>query len=119
MSNLAEWFLLPLAGGVAGFLTRALTTRRERKKSDLEIINSAITPLLTSIRELTEQNKALIDKLTLEQQASLDYMSRNKALLEERETLVTKIDKLTRQVEALKKLIREKLRSESDDLNNS
>ena len=45
--------------------------------------------------------------LTDEQAKVLEYMQKNKELLEERSELIAKIDKLTRQVELLKKMIRD------------
>lgn len=101
------YIVIPLSSAIVGFISKGLMTRRERSKSDLEIINNAITPLLNSIRELTEQNNALVAKLTDEQAKVLEYMQKNKELLEERSELIAKIDKLTRQVELLKKMIRD------------
>ena len=92
-------------GVIVGYLTKLLTTSRERKEKDLDIINAAISPLLNSIKELTIQNKELITKLADEQTATLKQMQQNKSLLEERVELVGKIDKLTRQVELLKKAL--------------
>ncbi len=109
------YVLGPLAGVVTGFFARALTTRRERKKTDLELINAAISPLLESIKELTEQNQALVTKLTDEQQKTLEYMRRNRSLLEERAELVSKVDRLTKQIELLKKMLREHLKEESNN----
>lgn len=110
MSSWIEYIVLPFIGVIVGYLTKVFTTKRERKKTDLEIINAAISPLLNSIGELTEQNRQLINKLTDEQMNTLEYMKRNKDLLEERAELVSKIDRLTKQVELLKKMLREHLR---------
>lgn len=101
------YLIIPTASALVGFITKSLMTRRERTKSDLEIINQAITPLLSSIRELTEQNNSLVARLTDEQTKVLQYMQKNKELLEERSELIAKIDKLTKQVELLKKMIRD------------
>lgn len=124
MSGSDNWFveylLLPLSGLIVGFLTRALTTRRERKRSDLELINMAIAPLLESIRSLTEQNSQLVEKLASEQRSTLEYMERVKGLQEERTELIAKIDKLSRQVENLKKLLKDYIKdSPSNDSDNS
>ncbi len=112
-----ECFVLPLVGLVVGYLTRVLTTRRERRKSDLEIINAAINPLLESVKQLTEQNRELVLKLADEQRKTLEYMRSNRSLLEERAELVAKIDRLTKQIELLKKMLREHLKdaNQNDD----
>lgn len=112
-----EFLVAPFVGVIVGYLTRALTTRRERKKSDLEIINAAITPLLESIKQLTEQNRELVLKLADEQRKTLEYMRSNRSLLEERAELISKVDRLTKQIELLKKMLREHLKdaNQNDD----
>jgi len=115
--NWTEYVIVPLVGVAVGYLTRLLTTRRERKKTDLEIINAAISPLLESIRNLTEQNSQLVGKLTDEQQKALEYIKKNRDLMEERAELMTKIDRLTKQIETLKKMLKEHLNNNETTIN--
>lgn len=110
MDTFVQYVLVPLAGAVVGWFSRVLTTRRERKRSDFEMVNAAISPLLEAIGKLTERNDALIGKLADEQQKTLEYMQRTRDLLEERACLTAKIDRLTKQVEALKKMLKEHLK---------
>lgn len=109
-SDIWQYVVLPLSGVVVGYLSRLLTTRRERKKSDLDLITESVTPLLNSIRELADQNRELVDKLADEQRSCLEYMKQNKSLLEERAELVSKINKLTRQVDEMKKMLKDYLK---------
>lgn len=105
----------PAVGVVLGYIGRLLTTKRERRKSDMEIIDAAISPLVGSIKELTEQNRDLVCRLTDEQQKALEYIRRNRSLLEERDGLIARIDRLTKQVELLKKMLREHLKETSSN----
>lgn len=98
---------------VLGWMSAKLMTKRERKQSDLTLINNAISPLLNSIRELTEHNSSITEKLLDEQTKNLALLEEKAALMAERMDLVNKIDKLDKKVASLERLIK-KLTNEKE-----
>lgn len=98
--------------GFFAWLFGKMQTRRERKKSDLQLVSEAVSPLVQSIKELTEQNNEVISKLMSEQDKVLQLMSEKAALINERGELLEKVEKLERQVNCLTKKINELVKSE-------
>ncbi|MCD8081876.1 MAG: hypothetical protein LUF04_16215 [Bacteroides sp.] len=80
-------------------------TRRERKQTDLQIIEQAIAPQLESIGKLTEQNGQLVEMFLNEQRLRLAAEGENTALKAEREELKAQISGLSRKINNLEKKI--------------
>ena len=91
--------------GFFGWLFAKLQTRSERKKTDLQLINEAITPLLCSIKDLTEQNNDMVNRLLAEQDKNLQLIAEKSEWIKERGTLMEKIEELERQIKTLNKKI--------------
>lgn len=108
-----QQIVIPLVTAAIGWAFAKLKTGRERKQSDLELINGAVSPLLESIRDLTNHGNNITEKLLQEQTKNLELMERNAALLTERIDLVKKLGKLEREVATLTKEIK-KLTAEKD-----
>lgn len=98
--------------GFFAWLFGKMQTRREKKKSDLQLISEAVSPLVQSIKDLTEQNNEIISKLMKEQDKVLQLMSEKSALINERGELLEKIEKLEKQVHCLTKKINELVKSD-------
>jgi cell division protein FtsB len=98
--------LLPVVTAVVGWLGAKVKTRRENKQTDLEIINSAIAPLLKSIKELTEHNRKLTGDLVEEQKKTLELIDEKRQWLAERGSLFDELDKLRKQVVTLTKEVK-------------
>lgn len=96
---------LPLTTGIAGWFGSRILTAREAKKTDLQIINEAITPLLNSITELTKTVEVTQTKLINEQEKSLSLIMENKALIAEKGDLMKKVEELEKKVAKLTKLV--------------
>ena len=77
-----------------------IKTRREKRNSDLELIDRSILPLLDSIDKLTAQNNEVVVKLLAEQ-------NKNLLLVQEKSELLAKIDKLEKQINILNKKVNE------------
>lgn len=77
-----------------------IKTRREKRNSDLELIDRSILPLLDSIGKLTAQNNEVVAKLLAEQ-------NKNLLLVQEKSELLAKIDKLEKQINILNKKVNE------------
>jgi chromosome segregation ATPase len=99
-------YILPVVTGIVGWLGSNVKSRRANKKTDLQIINEAIKPMLQSITELTDHNRTLTGKLVEEQQKTLALMEEKRAWLAERGDLVGQIEKLTRRVASMEKEIK-------------
>lgn len=103
-----ETLLASMGAALMGFFTWLYSkwqTKREKKKTDLDLINDAIRPLLESIQNLTTRHNELIQKYIEEQNEKL-------ALLAEKGELIEKIEHLEKQVKDLNskinKLLKEK-----------
>jgi len=99
-------YLLAAFTAVLGWLGSNLKHRRENKKTDLQLINGAIEPLLKSITELTDHNRTLTGDLVEEQKKSLALMEEKRLWLAERGELVGQVEKLTKRVASLERTIR-------------
>lgn len=106
--------VLMAATAFVGWLMGKLQTKRERKQSDIKLIENAISPLLKSIQDVTDHSTSLTDKLLKEQTKSLQLMEENNALLAERVDLVNKIEKLEKKVSSLATMVK-KLSNEKDN----
>lgn len=99
--------IIAASTGFLGWLFSKLTTRRERKKSDMQLISESAANLVESIRILTERNSELVTEIMEEQKKSLDLLKEKSSWQVERETFVTEIEKLKKEVKALTKKIDE------------
>jgi chromosome segregation ATPase len=90
-------------GGFATWLWQHLKTRRERKESDLKLINDTINPLIESIRTLTTHESELAQKVVAGSEQSLRYMNEIISLKGKVQDLEHTIKKLTVEIEQLKK----------------
>ena len=105
---------IALVTGLLGWLFSKLQTRREQKESDLQLINKAISPLLASIRQLTDQSQETVQRLLAEQDKVLKLMGEKAELLRERGELVDKIEKLEKQVNCLTTKINKLMKKENE-----
>ena len=101
-----------------GWFFGKLQTRREQKQSDLQIIEEAISPLLASIRELTEHNNRLVEQYLDEQQQRLAAQEENKSLKAECSGLAEQVSKLTAKVDKLERTISRLTKHETHSLDN-
>ena len=92
--------------GFFGWLFGKMKTPREKKKSDIELINSAIAPLLVSITQLTEQNSEMVTKLLQEQDKNLALLKEKMAWSTERCELMDKISGLEKKVQTLENTVK-------------
>ena len=99
-----------------GWFFGKLQTRREQKQSDLEIIEGAVSPLLASIRELTEHNNRLVEQYLDEQQQRLVVQEENKSLKAERAELAQQVSRLTAKVGKLERTIKRLAKNKKDPL---
>ncbi len=107
--------LLFLATTAIGWFFGKLQTKREQKQTDIQIIEGAISPMLNSIKELTEHSSELVVKLLTEQEKNLQLIETNSALLADKANLVNKIESLEKKVATLTAMVK-KL---ADEKNNS
>lgn len=98
--------ILSLATAAIGWLFGKLQTKREQKKTDLQIINDSLTPLLTSIQSLTEYNNKLVLQYLDEQKGRLAAEEQVKALIAERDNLSKEVSRLTVKVDKQEKAIK-------------
>ena len=98
-----------IAGGTGfmGWLFSKLQTRRERKKSDLEIIHETTTNLVESIKILTQRNGELVSELMEEQKKHLTLLKEKLEWQSQREEFIAEIEGLKKEVKALTKKINE------------
>lgn len=87
--------------GFLGWFFSKLQTRREKKAKDLELINSAVTPLLKSISDLTHHYSETVDKLIKEQAQSRKLWLENGRLIGKVESLERQVDLLTTEIKKL------------------
>jgi chromosome segregation ATPase len=92
-----------LVGGFATWLWQRLKTRRERKESDLKLINEAINPLVESVRILTSHNSELAQKVVTGSEQNLRYLNEIISLKGKVQDLEYTIKKLTVEIEEFKK----------------
>ena len=104
--------------GLFAWLFAKMQTKRERKKSDFQLISETINPLLESIKLLTEQNNEVVGKLLCEQDKNLVLIREKTALAIEREELIAKIEKLEKQVSNLCKKI-DQLKKPNNEKDNT
>lgn len=90
------------AGGFATWVWQRLKTRRERKESDLKLINEAINPLIESVRTLTSHNSELAQKVVNVSEQNLRYLNEIISLKGKVQDLEYTIKKLTVEIEGLK-----------------
>lgn len=118
MNNLIEVLknlAFAVGGGGATWLFAKLKTPREKKAADLELIEKAITPLLNSIRELTNHNSETTAQLIAEQAKSLKLLQENAALLQDKVNLVQKVESLERKVQKLTAMVEKLAKNEKDN----
>lgn len=96
---------IPAATAAIAWFGSKMQTRRERKQSDLQIIDNAIAPLLTSIKDLTARNNEFVQMYLEEQKIRLETQSQNEQLIKDRNTLSVKVEKLTLKIEKLERTI--------------
>lgn len=101
---------------VGWFFSKAMT-KREKKKSDMELISSSTENLLAGINQLTAQNKALVDELKSQQEKNLQLIKENNELLLDKQTLSNEIKKLRKDVERLTKMVESRYDKEDTDNN--
>lgn len=106
-------YIIPVLTAALAWLGAKIKTRREKKQTDLQIINEAIKPLLTSITELTNHNRELTSDLVEQQTDNLKLLEEKRAWLAERGDLLEEMGKLRKQFDALAKEVK-KLRGEKD-----
>jgi len=97
--NEAMWGVL--GAGISGFfawLYSKLKTPRERKRSDLELINEAIQPLLNSIQKVTASNDELMRRYITSQNENIKLLDVKSDLLRDRGTLMDKVEGLEKEV---------------------
>ena len=97
---------LMVAAAVVGWFGSNVKSRRDKKQTDLQIINEAITPLLQSIKDLTDHNHGLTEKLLAEQTKNLAMLEERRSLLDERDNLADQVEKLNKRVALLERAIR-------------
>ncbi|MBR1773894.1 MAG: hypothetical protein IJ759_00040 [Bacteroidales bacterium] len=96
-----DWILqigLPILTAVLGVWSGNYMTKRQKKKSDLELMSEGTQSMLNTINGTLQK----IDDLTSQ---VLDLKNENTQLKTERLSLNLKIDKLTKEVEELKQVI--------------
>jgi chromosome segregation ATPase len=104
-------YIIPILTAALAWLGANIKTRRANKQTDLQIINEAIAPLLKSITELTDHNRDITQKYVEEQGKTLGLLEEKRAWFAERGDLLDKVDKLSKKVTSMEKMIR-KLTSE-------
>jgi chromosome segregation ATPase len=107
-------YLLPLVTALGGLFSGKFLSKRERKKSDLQLINEAISPLITSISQLTEQNNEVVGKLLDEQDKNLKLLAEKAEWIKERGELKAKIERLEKTVLSLEKKIDELIKEKNE-----
>jgi chromosome segregation ATPase len=91
-------------GGFATWFWQRLKTRRERKESDLKLINESINPLIESVRILTTHNSELAQKVVTVSEQNLRYLNEVISLKGKVQDLEYTIKKLTVEIEELRKV---------------
>lgn len=117
MNNEILTTLTGIVMALVGWFTSKAMTKREKKKSDMELISSSTENLLAGINQLTAQNKALVDELKAQQEKNLQLIKENNELLLDKQTLSNEIKKLRKEVERLTKIVESKYDKEDTDNN--
>ncbi|WP_304581975.1 hypothetical protein [uncultured Alistipes sp.] len=116
MSDYIWQIVVLVLTSACGWFFGKLQTRREQKQSDLEIIEGAVSPLLASIKELTEHNNRLVEQYLDEQQRRLAVQEENKNLKAECAELAAQVSRLTAKVDKLEKTMKRLAKNEKDPL---
>ena len=97
-----------IVGGTAlvTWVVSKLMTPREKRNSDLDVINKTIQPLLESISELTTHVRAVTEELVSEKAKNLELINERSALLQEVEAMANKITSLEKKVTSLTSVMR-------------
>lgn len=113
--------LIPFATAAIAWLFGKLKTKREKTQSDLQTVESTISPLLVSIKELNEHNKMLMSELLAERKESIakqeTISSQNETISQmkiERKEFLGKIERLEKKVEKLTTAINNLRKNETD-----
>lgn len=109
MEIFLQYILVPTVAALLGWFGQKLLTRREKKASDLSIINESVTPLLTAQKDILDQNQKLIEKLS-------DIEDKKLVMSDENQKLKHLVAKLTTRVKELEEVV-EKLQKELARLN--
>ncbi len=116
MSDYIWQIVVLVLTSACGWFFGKLQTRREQKQSDLEIIEGAVSPLLASIKELTEHNNRLVEQYLDEQQRRMAVQEENKNLKAECAELAAQVSRLTAKVDKLEKTMKRLAKNEKDPL---
>ena len=116
MSDYIWQIVVLVLTSACGWFFGKLQTRREQKQSDLEIIEGAVSPLLASIKELTEHNNRLVEQYLDEQQRRLAVQEENKNHKAECAELAAQVSRLTAKVDKLEKTMKRLAKNEKDPL---
>lgn len=116
MSDYIWQIIVLISTSACGWFFGKLQTRREQKQSDLQIIEEAVSPLLTSIKELTEHNNRLVEQYLDEQKQRLAVQEENKNLKAERAELAEQVSRLTAKVDKLERTIKRLAKNEKDNI---
>ncbi len=116
MSDYIWQIIVLVLTSACGWFFGKLQTKREQKQSDLRIIEAAVSPLLTSIKDLTEHNNRLVEQYLEEQKQRLAVQEENKNLKAECAELAEQVSKLTAKVEKLERTIKRLAKNEKDTL---
>lgn len=116
--DVGKIFVLPILTAVLGWLGKSVKSRRENKKSDLELINNAISPLLRSISELTDHVGKVTAELVEEKAKNLELTTQRDAQRGEIEALTSKVTSLERKITALTNLIKKQKHDKIDSASN-
>lgn len=114
MSDYIRQIIVLVLTSACGWFFGKLQTKREQKQSDLQIIEGAVSPLLTSIKDLTEHNNRLVEQYLEEQKQRLAVQEENKSLKAERAELAEQVSKLTAKVDKLERTIKRLAKNEKD-----
>jgi len=86
---------------LVGWFISKLQTKRERKKSDLQLINDSVSGLVNSLQLLSDNNSLMVTKFLHEQEKVLNLCAEKEQLLRERSDLFFKIDNLEHKINIL------------------
>lgn len=118
MSEYVWQIIVLISTSSCGWFFGKLQTKREQKQSDLQIIEEAVSPLLTSINDLTEHNNRLVEQYLEEQKQRLAIQEENKNLKAERAELAEQVSRLTVKVEKLERTIKRLAKNEKDSVSD-
>ncbi|MDR0438450.1 MAG: hypothetical protein LBH22_09175 [Bacteroidales bacterium] len=101
--DILKYTAITFVAGALGWLFSKIKTPREKKATDLDLINKAIAPLLKSITDLSHHNTETIDKLVKEQAKNRSLWLENSRLADKVENLQKQIDQLTTEIKKISK----------------